>query len=94
MVVHGPYPIGETRVAREVAVPICFEHEILCYHRLDMLVNDTIVIEVKASATLHPVSERQLLHYLRATNLEVGLLLHFGPEAAFRRVFNSNRFDP
>jgi GxxExxY protein len=45
--------------------------------RIDMLVNDTVVLELKAVATLAPVHEAQLLTYLRLSNRPVGLLMNF-----------------
>jgi GxxExxY protein len=51
-----------------------------------MLVDGKVVVEVKASADVRPAWGRQLQSYLRATDLEVGLLLHFGLEAKFYRV--------
>jgi hypothetical protein len=43
-------------------------------------------VEVKATEVLAPTAKRQLLNYLRATTLDVGLLLHFGPDAKFHRL--------
>lgn len=82
-------------VAREKAIQVIFDGEPIAFQRLDFVVNDTVVVELKATATLMPYAERQLLNYLRATDLEVGLLLHFGPKAWFKRVvwFNGPRPD-
>jgi GxxExxY protein len=70
-------------VAREVGVMVMYKGEELSVQRLDMIVDSKLVIEIKASYELHPAAGRQLYAYLRATKLEVGLLLHFGPEAKF-----------
>ena len=51
-----------------------------------MIVDGKVVVEAKASAEVRPAWGRQLQNYLRATDLEVGLLLHFGLEAKFYRV--------
>jgi GxxExxY protein len=74
------------KVSREVWVPVYFRGELLSYQRIDLLVDDKLVIEVKATERLHPRAKDQLISYLRATNLEVGLLLHFGYEAKFERA--------
>ncbi|MEA2762087.1 MAG: hypothetical protein QOD47_1371 [Gemmatimonadaceae bacterium] len=74
------------RVAREVAVRVRYKEIILGVQRLDLIVDDTLVVEAKASSELHQASTRQLYNYLRATNLRVGLLLHFGPEPVFHRI--------
>lgn len=57
----------------------------------DILVENKVIIEVKAIRNLLPEHESQLLNYLRATNLEVGLLLNFGPEPQVRRKVFENR---
>ena len=78
-------------VAREYAVHVIYKGTPIAFQRVDMLVDDTIVVEIKASAAVPPFAERQLLNYLRGTNLEVGLLLHSGPKPWFKRVVSFNR---
>ena len=81
------------RVGREVSVPVFFQGIELTTDRLDMLVDDKVVVEVKATHRLQPEASRQLLSYLRCTNLEVGLLLHFGPSGFGRfRLVASNEY--
>ena len=80
------------RVAREVAVTVHYRGEPLARQTLDMIVDEKLVLEIKASERLHPDSTAQLFSYLCATNLEVGLLLHFGREAKVHRVIYENRF--
>jgi GxxExxY protein len=75
------------RVAREVGIPMRYKHLELGYMRLDMLVDDRLIIEAKSSTTLPSYASRQIYNYLRASNLEIGLLLHFGPRPVFDRVF-------
>jgi len=78
------------RVAREFAVLVHYKGEELGYHRLDLVVDDLLVVEVKSTHALPAAAQRQLYNYLKATNLEVGLLLHFGPEGArFHRQIHS-----
>jgi GxxExxY protein len=69
------------RVARETGVRVMYKGVELGIQRLDMIVDEKLVIEVKATTELHKSALRQLRSYLRATNLEIGLLLHFGPQA-------------
>ena len=79
-------------VAREVGVRVMYKGEVIAVQRLDLVVDDVLVVEVKSSYDLHPAAKRQLYNYLRATCMEVGLLLHFGPEPKFyRQVFTNNR---
>jgi len=73
------------RPAREVAARVDYKGEDLCSYRLDMVVNEKLIVEVKSSELLPPTSMRQLCNYLRSTDYEVGLLLHFGPEPKFYR---------
>lgn len=89
------------RVAREVWVRVTYKGDELGIQRVDMIVDEKVVVETKAGPNLHESSTRQLYNYLRATNLEVGLLLHFGPKASFRREIcpntksnRSNRLNP
>jgi GxxExxY protein len=74
------------RVQREVSVPIYFRGKVIARQRLDMIVDDKVVVEIKSTDILHQSAHRQLLSYLKSTDLEVGLLLHFGPEARFYRA--------
>lgn len=78
-------------VEREVMVPVAFQGETIGLQRLDLLVEGKVVIEVKSTHALPASSHRQLLSYLRGTGLEVGLLLHFGPEAQFHRTVCTTR---
>jgi GxxExxY protein len=80
------------RVQREVAVPVYYRGKPLAWQTLDMIVDGKVVIETKASERLHPGSSQQLFSYLCSTNMEVGLLLHFGREAKFQRVICESRF--
>ena len=58
----------------------------------DLIVNEKVIIELKAAETLAPEHENQLINYLKATDKEVGLLLNFGkkPEVS-RKIFNNDR---
>jgi GxxExxY protein len=78
-------------VARELGVRVMYKGEELGFQRLDLVVDNTLVVETKSTTNLHKTAPRQLYNYLRATNLEVGLLLHFGPEPKFYRVLCTNR---
>jgi len=80
------------RVDREVAVMVYYRGEPLVRQTLDMVVDEKLVLETKAMERLHPGAARQLFSYLCATDLEVGLLLHFGREPKFYRVICENRY--
>jgi GxxExxY protein len=58
----------------------------------DIIVNDVLIIELKAAESLILEHEYQLINYLKATEIEVGLLLNFGKEPRFiRKVFSNER---
>lgn len=77
------------QVGREVSVGVYYKGEELTWQRLDMVVDGRLVIEVKAGRELPRSASRQLLNYLRATRLEVGLLLYFGHEPEFYRIVST-----
>ena len=74
------------RVGREVSVVVHYKGEALTTQRLDMIVDETLVVETKSTYQLHKAASRQVYNYLKATSLRLGLLLHFGPYPAFYRV--------
>lgn len=82
------------RVDGQVAVRVHYKGVEIAQQRLDMLVNDTVVVEIKATQELHRAAQRQVYSYLSATRLEVGLLLHFGPDARFYRIVKPNADSP
>ena len=69
-----------------------YNSEIVGEYFTDILVDDKVIVEIKAVRTLAFENEAQLLNYLKATNKEVGLLLNFGPKPEIKRkVFNNIR---
>jgi GxxExxY protein len=64
---------------REAALEVVFRGVPVGLFRADLVVEGKVVVEVKAGRTIDPAHESQLLNYLRASGLEVGLLLNFGP---------------
>ena len=78
------------RVDREYLSPVYYDGVEVGHYRADLVANGKVVVEVKASERLAETDRKQLLNYLRSTNLEVGLLLHFGPKAQFYRFAYSH----
>lgn len=78
------------RVRREVMVRVYYKGKVIGRHRLDMIVDDKLVVEVKSTHHLNDADPRKVYAYLHSTKLEVGLLLHFGPEAKFYRLASPN----
>ena len=81
-------------VRREVSVPVLYKGEEVARQRLDMIVDHKLVVETKSTRALREGAVRQVENYLRATTLELGLLLHFGPQPRFYRVIASNAGTP
>jgi GxxExxY protein len=77
-------------VAREVSVRVMYKGAELAVQRIDMIVDGKLVIEIKSTHRLHRGAARQVYNYLCATRLEVGLLLHFGPQPEFYRLICTN----
>jgi GxxExxY protein len=75
-------------VIRELVVDVHYKGRYVARHRLDMVVDQRVVVEIKATEKLSPADAMQLISYLRATSFEVGLLLHFGPAPQFKRFID------
>ncbi len=79
-------------VEKQVPVPVWFRGRCLGTFAADLIVNNTVIIELKAVSRLVDAHVAQLMHYLRATEIEVGLVMNFGTEPTFkRRVFENAR---
>ena len=78
------------RVGQQRPVAVYYlGREVGCYFA-DVIVERLVIIEVKSAEALCEAHEAQLLNYLKATEIEVGLLLNFGPKPAFRRKIFTN----
>ena len=75
---------------REVPIEVTYRGVPVGTYRIDMVVEDRIIIEVKSSKGITDADERQLLNYLHASEFELGLLLHFGTQGKFKRFIYSN----
>jgi GxxExxY protein len=81
--------LREHKVDREVMVAVYYKGRLVARQRLDMVVDDRVIVESKATARLAPSCGPQLIGHLRATILQVGVLLHFGPHPKFYRFVDS-----
>jgi GxxExxY protein len=77
-------------VETEVPVPVHFRQHLVGVFKADLIVNNLVLIELKVCEALHKDHDAQTLHYLRATNIEVALLMNFGPSPRFRRFAMDN----
>jgi GxxExxY protein len=73
-------------VQRQCPLPVWFPGEQIGDFRADLIVADNVIVELKAVKSLEPFHEAQLLNCLRASDLEVGLLLNFGPSPKLKRL--------
>ncbi len=73
-------------------ISVIYENEIVGDYYADIIVNDIVVLELKATKEISEENECQLINYLKATNIELGLLLNFGKEAEFRRKIFMNKY--
>ncbi|MCP4589453.1 MAG: GxxExxY protein [bacterium] len=80
------------QVTRQVPIPVWFRERQVGEFRADLLVEQAVILELKAVRVLESIHKAQLLNYLRATLIEVGLLLNFGRKPEFKRfVFDNAR---
>jgi GxxExxY protein len=77
---------------KQQPIATIYKGQIVGEYFCDLLVENKVIVEIKASINLAPEHESQLLNYLKATDVEVGLLLNFGPKPEVRRkAFNNSR---
>jgi GxxExxY protein len=83
-------------VVEEAHLPIWFRGHRIVKFQADLVVEDRVIVEVKSSAEVNEFHNIQLTNYLRATDIEVGLLLNFGKRAEFKRhvLQNSQKHRP
>ena len=73
-------------------IKVLYEKQVIGEYFADILVDEKVIVEIKASKSLALEHEAQLLNYLKATNIEVGLLLNFGPKPEIKRkIFDNSR---
>lgn len=79
-------------VVQQMPIRVFYDGQLVGEYFADLCVADKVIVELKAAETLRPEHEAQLLNYLRATEIEVGLLLNFGVKPEFRRkIFTNDR---
>ncbi len=78
------------RACRQIEIPVRFRGQNVGDFSADMLVEDCVLLELKAARAIDSSHEAQLLNYLRATHIEVGLLLNFGLKPQYKRLIFYN----
>jgi len=87
-----PVVLAENNILfeRQIAIPVWFHRIQIGEFRADLLVEKKVLIELKTGRDIDSAWEKQLLNYLRATDIDVGLLFNFGPTPQFRRYACEN----
>ena len=88
------YELSNTEliVEKQSRINVLYKGEVVGKYVADLVINEKVIIEIKAGEHLCEEHECQLINYLKATNIEVGLLLNFGKNPQFRRKVFSNRY--
>src|SRR6266446_8651960 len=79
------------KVCRQIQIPVWFRGNQVGAFTADMLIEGSVLLELKAARALDVSHQAQLLNYLRATEIEVGLLFNFGLKPQFKRLAFDNR---
>ncbi len=72
-------------VTQQAAIEVRYDGEVVGKYFADLMVNETVIVELKAVEEIADAHEAQLVNYLKATGIQVGLLLNFGPKPGIRR---------
>lgn len=78
-------------VHRQMPIKVSYEEQVVGEYYADLMVNSQVIVELKAAENLCEEHEYQLINYLKATDLEVGLLLNFGKKPTFKRKIFTNK---
>lgn len=75
---------------RQASIPVLFRGTAVGFFKADFIIEEQVVLELKSAQAIDKAHVSQLLNYLRASKLEVGYVLNFGPKARFQRLAFSN----
>ena len=81
---------ADLNIETQFPINVYFENELIGEYIADIVVENKIIVELKAVKRLNSIHEVQIVNYLKATNMEVGLLLNFGEKLEIKRKVNSN----
>jgi GxxExxY protein len=70
---------------KQAPIKVSYDGQVVGDYAADILVENQIILELKSVKELHPAHEAQLINYLKATGLEVGLLINFGERVEIKR---------
>lgn len=78
------------KVEPQKQIKVYFKKQLVGEYYADLLVEDKVIVELKATELLMNIHTAQIMNYLKATPIEVGLLLNFGEEPEFKRLIYTN----
>lgn len=80
------------KVEAQKQIKVLYKNQVVGEYYADLFVDDSILLELKACEAILDAHKAQLLNYLKATTVEVGILLNFGEEPEFKRfIYTNNR---
>lgn len=80
----------ELNVRQQEPIQVFYNQKLAGEYYADLIVEDCVIVELKATESLSSTNEAQLLNYLKATKIEVGLLLNFGQKPDYKRKYFTN----
>ena len=80
----------DLQVQKQVPIKVYYEEQLVGQYYADIMVEKTIIVELKAAEGLCEEHEFQLINYLKAKELEIGLLINFGKTPQFKRKIFTN----
>ena len=78
------------KVEAQKQIKVYFKNQLVGEYYADLLIDDMVIVELKAIELLMNVHTAQIMNYLKATSIEVGMLLNFGEEPEFKRLIYTN----
>lgn len=78
------------KVEAQKQIKVYFKKQLIGEYYSDLLVEEKVIVELKATELLMNVHVAQIMNYLKATPIEVGMLLNFGEEPEFKRLIYTN----
>lgn len=78
------------KVEPQKQIKVYFKNQVVGEYYADLLIDDAIILELKACECLMDAHKAQLINYLKATEIEIGLLLNFGETPEFKRFIYTN----
>jgi len=82
---------SELKIESQKQLSVYFRNTIIGEFKPDLIINNCVIVELKAVKAIVPEHEAQLINYLKATGVEVGLLLNFGDKPEFKRIVYENK---